>query len=45
MKRHASSGENYNITFKRDSVTVSGYETDSTLTGIETWAETVVILA
>jgi hypothetical protein len=45
LKCHASNGENYNVTFKRDSVTVSGYEADSILTTIETWADTVAILA
>jgi len=45
LKCHASNGENYNVTFKRDSLTVSSYESDSILTGIEAWADTVAALA
>nr|WP_319537904.1 hypothetical protein [uncultured Methanospirillum sp.] len=45
LKCHASNGENFNVTFKRDSLTVSSYEADSILTGIESWADTVAILA
>jgi hypothetical protein len=45
LKCHASNGENYNVTFKRDSVSVSGYEADSILTVIESWADTVALLA
>ncbi|MDD1728781.1 MAG: hypothetical protein LUQ50_06890 [Methanospirillum sp.] len=36
LKCHASNGEYYNVTFKRDSVVVSGYEADSILTTVET---------
>jgi len=45
LKCHASNGENYNVTFKRDSVTVSSYEADSILTAIESWADNVAALA
>ena len=45
IKAHASNGELYSVTFKRDSVTVSSYEADSIRTGLETWADTVAILA
>jgi hypothetical protein len=45
LKCHNSNGENFNVTFKRDGVTVSSYEADSILTGIETWADTVAFLA
>ncbi|PWR73930.1 hypothetical protein DK846_01835 [Methanospirillum lacunae] len=45
LKAHSSNGENFNVTFKRDSVTVSSYESDSILTGIESWADTVALLA
>jgi hypothetical protein len=45
LKCHASNGELYSVTFKRDSVTVSSYEADSIRTGLETWADTVASLA
>ena len=45
VKAHASNGELYSVTFKRDSVTVSSYEADSIRTGLEAWADTVAILA
>ena len=45
LKCHHSNGENYSITFKRDSIVVSSYEADAILTTIETWADTVAILA
>lgn len=45
IKAHASNSELYTVTFKRDSVTLSSYEADSIKTGIETWADTVAILA
>ncbi|WP_319580056.1 hypothetical protein [uncultured Methanospirillum sp.] len=45
LKCHAASGETFNVTFKRDSVVISNYENDATLTGIESWADTVAILA
>ncbi|MDD1730469.1 MAG: hypothetical protein LUQ50_15550 [Methanospirillum sp.] len=45
LKCHAANDELYSVTFKRDSVVVSGYEADSILTGIESWADTVAILA
>jgi hypothetical protein len=45
VKCHASNGENYSITFKRDSVVVSSYEADSILTAVETWADTIPALA
>jgi hypothetical protein len=45
LKCHAANDEHYSVTFKRDSVVVSSYEADSILTGIETWADTVAILA
>ena len=45
VKCHDSNGENYSITFKRDSVVVSSYEADSILTAVETWADTVTALA
>ncbi|WP_319579722.1 hypothetical protein [uncultured Methanospirillum sp.] len=45
VKCHASNGELYTVSFKRDSVTVSSYEADSIRTGLEAWADTVAILA
>jgi len=45
LKCHNTNGELFTVTFKRDSVVVSGYEADSILTGIESWADTVALLA
>ena len=45
LKCHAANGELYNVRFSRDAVTVSSYESDSILTTIETWADTVPELA
>ncbi|HWQ64948.1 MAG TPA: hypothetical protein VN429_11070 [Methanospirillum sp.] len=45
IKAHANNGELYSVSFKRDSVTLSSYENDAIRTGIETWADTVAILA
>lgn len=45
LKCHSAAGELYNVTFKRDKVSVSSYESDSVLTTIETWADTVAELA
>lgn len=44
LKCHASNGELYTVTFRRDSVTLSSYEADSIRTGLESWADTVAIL-
>ena len=45
LKCHAANGELYNVTFKRDKVSISSYESDSILTTVETWADTVSELA
>ena len=45
LKCHHSNGENFSVTLKRDSVTVSSYEADAIRTGLESWADTVAILA
>jgi len=45
LKCHAANGELYNVRFSRDAVTVTSYESDSILTTIETWADTVTELA
>lgn len=45
LKCHGSNGEIFSVTFKRDSVNLSSYEADSIRTGLETWADTVAILA
>ncbi|MGV8109612.1 hypothetical protein [Methanospirillum sp.] len=45
LKCHTASGEFCNVAFKRDKVTVSSYESDTILTTIETWADTVSGLA
>ncbi|MDD1724964.1 MAG: hypothetical protein LUQ07_07530 [Methanospirillum sp.] len=42
---HATNGEVFKVTFTREKVTISGYEDDSILTTIETWADTVAALA
>jgi len=42
---HDPNGEVYKVTFTRDSVSVSGYEADSILTTIETWADSQPALA
>ena len=44
-KAHHNNGELYSVTFKRDSVTISSYENDAIRTSLETWADTVAILA
>lgn len=41
LKCHHSNGELYNVTFKRDGITVSSYEADAIVTTIETWADTI----
>lgn len=45
LKCHTNTGELYNVGFKRDRIIVSSYETDSILTTVETWADTVSELA
>ncbi|HPY61391.1 MAG TPA: hypothetical protein PLG55_11790 [Methanospirillum sp.] len=45
IKCHAANGEFYNVTFKRDKVTLSSYEDDAILDTIETWADSVPALA
>jgi len=45
LKCHNTNGELFTVTFRRDSVVVSGYEADTILTGIEAWADTVALLA
>ncbi|PWR69705.1 hypothetical protein [Methanospirillum lacunae] len=45
LKCHNTNGETFTVTFRRDSVVVSGYEADSIVSGIETWADTVALLA
>ncbi len=45
IKCHSANDEIYTVTFRRDSVVVSGYEADSILTGIESWADNVPLLA
>ena len=45
LKCHNTNGETFMVTFRRDSVVVSGYEADTILTGIESWADTVALLA
>lgn len=42
---HDANGEVYKVQFTRDAVTVSGYEADSILTAIETWADLQSALA
>lgn len=45
LKYHTDSGELYNVGFKRDKIAVSSYEADSILAAIETWADTIPVLA
>ena len=45
LKCHHSNGENYSVILKRDSITVSSYETGTIRTSLDSWADTVVILA
>lgn len=45
LKCHHSNGELYSVRFARDSVTLSSYEADAILTGLETWADTIAALA
>lgn len=45
LKCHAPNGELYNVTFRRDKVSISSFESDSILTTIESWADTVSDLA
>lgn len=45
LKCHHSNGELFSVTFKRDSVTISSYEADAIRTTLESWADTVAILA
>ncbi|WP_319579169.1 hypothetical protein [uncultured Methanospirillum sp.] len=45
LKCHASNGENYSVTFRRDGITLSSYEADSIRTSIEACADTVALLA
>ncbi len=45
IKAHHSSGDLFNVTFKRESVTISSYEDDTIITALESWADMVAILA
>ena len=45
IKCNHSNGEKYTVTLKRDSITISSYETDAIVTAIETWADGLPILA
>jgi len=45
LKCHHSNGELYTVTLKRDTITLSSYEADAIRTGLETWADTLPILA
>ena len=45
LKCHSATGELYNVTFKRDKVSVSSYESDSILSTIDTWSDTIPELA
>ena len=45
LKCHDPSGEIYYVTFSRDKVRVSSYESDAIVAAVETWADTVAALA
>jgi hypothetical protein len=42
---HDTNGEVYKVAFTRENVTLSGFEADSILTGVETWADNQPALA
>ena len=44
LKCHDVNGENYNVVFTRDDVTLAGYSDDSIRTKFETWADTIASL-
>lgn len=44
IKCNHSNGEKYTVTLKRDSITVSSYDSDSIVTAIETWADGIALL-
>ena len=45
LKCHDPSGEVYYVTFSRDKVRVSSYESDDIVAAVETWADTITELA
>jgi hypothetical protein len=45
LKCHDPSGEIYYVTFSRDKVRVSSYESDAIVAAVETWADTITELA
>lgn len=45
LKCHHSNGELFTVTIKRESVTIASYEADAVRTGLESWADSVAILA
>jgi hypothetical protein len=45
LKCHSAGGELYNVTFKREKISVSSYESDTIVTTLGTWANTVPELA
>jgi len=45
LKCHAENGELFNVTFKRDRIVLSSFESESILTTLETWADSVGALA
>jgi hypothetical protein len=45
VKCHDPNGEIYNVTFGRDSVSLTSYSDDNIRTKVDTWADTVAALA
>lgn len=45
LKCHSSTGERYTVTFRRDRITISSFESSTIKDTIETWADTVSELA
>ena len=45
LKCHDANGEIYYVTFARDNVRISSYQDDAIRTAVETWADTVAVLA
>ncbi len=45
LKCHASNGEIFMVSFKRDSISLTSYDADSIRTTLETWADGIAALA
>jgi hypothetical protein len=45
LKCHDANGENYSVSIRRDSITLSSYEAAEIAASLESWADTIGILA